>query len=144
MNYRLILVGEGELLEKIKEKSIKLRIADKVNFIGSVQDSSSFYSLFDLMIFPSFFEGLPFTLIEAQAAGVQVIASNNVTKNMNITNTIKYIDLKNNDLYWAKYINNLTKIKDRNILYNKMKNSLFDENSEIKKLEKIYSLNINI
>ncbi len=78
-NVMLILVGDGELLGKIKEQVISLNLQDKVIFTGIRQDIPEFISnLFDVFFFPSISEGLGRVLIEAQATGIPCLISNTI------------------------------------------------------------------
>lgn len=139
-NYRLILIGNGKLEEKIKERAIEMNIIEKIIFLTNIQDTSRYYSIFDLFLFPSLFEGLPFVLVEAQTSGVKIIASDTITKEINITNSIKYLTLIKNEKYWSEYIleekGNTKEIREK--LYLSMKESIYDIKYEIKKIEKIY------
>lgn len=137
-NSELILIGEGELVNNIKDKCKELGIVDKVNFVGAVQNPARYYSAFDCMIFPSLFEGLPFTLVEAQASGLPIFASNNITKEVNITGNINYIGLENSAKCWANIIINYKKYADRTQIYLKLKNSIFDEKVEVDKIQRCY------
>lgn len=139
-NYKLILIGNGELEEKIKEKALELNVIEKIIFLTNVQDTSRYYSTFDLFLFPSLFEGLPFVLVEAQTSGLKIIASDTITKEINITNSIKYLTLMKNEEYWSNYIlkekGNTKEIREK--LYLSMKESIYDIDKEIKKMEIFY------
>lgn len=139
-NYRLILIGNGDLENKIREIVLELNISEKVIIINNIQDTFKYYSLFDLLLFPSLFEGLPFVLVEAQASGLKIIASNKITEEMNIINSIEFIDLKNKEEYWSECIlKKKTETKEeREKKYLLMKKSKYNIKYEVKKLEKIY------
>lgn len=143
--YRLILVGNGELEEEIKEKAKELKIIEKIEFITNVEDASKYYSLFDLFLFPSLFEGLPFVLIEAQTSGLKIIASDIITREINITNSIKYLPLIKGNRYWSEYIlkENINTKKMRENLYLKVKASKYDLDTEIKRIEELYNRSKN-
>ena len=64
---RLCLIGDGELKEQIQEQAKKAGVLDKIIFTGVCQDVERYLSAMDVFLFPSLFEGLPFTLLEAQA-----------------------------------------------------------------------------
>jgi glycosyltransferase involved in cell wall biosynthesis len=81
----LICLGEGELKNETMEKAKSLGIGDKVIFTGIRHDAENFMSAFDEMIFPSFFEGLPLTLIEAQVSGLPILMSDTITTNVIVT-----------------------------------------------------------
>ena len=135
----LLLVGDGELRSKIENKVSELNIKDRVVFLGMVTNPERYYSVFDCMVFPSIFEGLPFTLVEAQASGLKVFASTNVTEEVNVTGLVDYISLEKEPLYWARYIvENYQKV-DREMYFEKMQGTVYDVNNEIKRIEKAYN-----
>lgn len=74
-NYKLLLVGTGELENKIKEKVKKNNLEDKVIFVGFRDDANRLFSAMDIFCFPSLFEGLGLVLVEAQANGLSCFAT---------------------------------------------------------------------
>lgn len=101
----LLLVGTGELQEEIKEKVKKEGLEDKVKFLNSRNDVAKLYQMMDLFLFPSFYEGLPVTLVETQASGLKALVSSKVTKEVVYTDTIEYFDLENHTAkQWAEKI----------------------------------------
>ena len=77
-NSKLILVGIGELQDKIKGKVISYGLTEDVIFTGLREDVPEILQALDVFVFPSLFEGLPVAVIEAQAAGVPCVISDKV------------------------------------------------------------------
>lgn len=75
----LLLVGEGELREKIENKVKSLGLNDEVLFLGPRNDVPALLSAFDVLLFPSRFEGLSVVLVEAQAADLPILASDAIS-----------------------------------------------------------------
>lgn len=73
---RLVLVGKGPLLERIRRKVEDLELDKSVNIVGEVADVAPYLAEADVFVLPSEYEGLPITLIEALQAGLPCIASN--------------------------------------------------------------------
>lgn len=71
----LLLVGEGELRNSIEERVHSFGLDDSVRFLGPRNDIPRLLSAFDLLLFPSRFEGLSVVLVEAQAADLPILAS---------------------------------------------------------------------
>ena len=92
-NSVLLLVGEGELREQIEQKIASLNLKRSVILTGIRDDISDLLQAMDIFIFPSHYEGLPVTLVEAQATGLPCLVSDNITKQVKLTNNIEYIDL---------------------------------------------------
>jgi len=76
---KLVLVGDGELFPKIKEQANVLQIMDKIEFLGMRSDISDILQAMDLFVFPSFYEGLPVSVVEAQASGLFCLLSDTIT-----------------------------------------------------------------
>jgi len=67
--------------------------------------------MFDVCVFPSIFEGLPVTLVEAQAAGVPCVVSKNVTTEVDMgVGLIKFESLNSGVLQWVDDIMQMTKV----------------------------------
>lgn len=57
-NSILMLIGQGPLLNDMKQKVRDLNIEDKVKFIGQVTNVEKYYNIMDVFLFPSIYEGL--------------------------------------------------------------------------------------
>lgn len=91
-NAHLVFVGSGENLGKMKILTKKLSLEDHVSFVGNQSDTYKWYSLFDIFVMPSHFEGLSVAAVEAQANGLQCIFSTDVSKEVAISSTCNFID----------------------------------------------------
>ncbi|MBQ3219459.1 MAG: glycosyltransferase family 1 protein [Clostridia bacterium] len=100
-NAKLMLVGVGELEKDIKEQVKQLGLDEKVIFTGVRSDVPKLLSAMDVFVFPSFYEGMPNTVIEAQATGLPCVVADTITREANITGLVKYLPLDNID-NWAK------------------------------------------
>lgn len=103
-NAILILIGEGELEKNIKEEAKKLMIDKKIIFLGKRDDVSKLLQMMDVLVMPSLYEGLPITSIEAQATGLNMIISNNITEELKINDNVRFLDLNLNPKIWAEEI----------------------------------------
>lgn len=72
---RAVFVGDGSLRPELEEVSRRLGIADQVIFSGNRTDIPSVMKALDVIVLPSFWEGLPIAILEAMAAGRPVIAT---------------------------------------------------------------------
>lgn len=100
----LVLVGTGDLKSEIQENAKELQIDDSVVFTGVRSDIPQLLSAMDVFVLPSFFEGMPNTVIEAQAVGLPCVISDTITKQANITDLVKYLPLEKAPDFWAKNI----------------------------------------
>lgn len=100
-NTVLLLLGTGELLSQIQQKVYDLGIADKVCFVGVTERIPEYLQAMDLFLFPSRFEGLPVVGIEVQAAALQTIASDRITKEVAVTPYFRFMSLEEGKDKWA-------------------------------------------
>lgn len=137
-NAKLILVGDGDLREKIENKISTLNIKNNVILLGVREDVDNLYNLFDLFLLPSHFEGLGIVVIEAQTNGLPCIVSDAVPKEAKVTEKIKFLD--SNDIkLWSKMILEFSNIKiDRKICKKHIATLGYEINTEAKRLQKTY------
>ena len=93
-----------EIVNQINEKIKKLDLSKNVLLVGSKSDVYKWYSVMDVFIMPSKWEGLGITYIEAQANSLPTFASDVVPKDTMVTDLIEYISLEKEPEYWAKRI----------------------------------------
>lgn len=72
---RLVLIGEGILKPEIENLAVRMRLIDKIAFMGRCDNAAEIIRYCDLMLMPSIYEGFGIAAIEASAAGIPVIAS---------------------------------------------------------------------
>lgn len=98
----LILIGGGSLKIEIEKEVLNKGLKNKVKFLGVRSDIPQLLSSMDLFLMPSFFEGLPLTLIEAQAAGLNCLITDSITEEVDVgCNLIHRLGLKNMADEWA-------------------------------------------
>ena len=100
---RLVLVGDGKLKSQIKQQIKELEIENVVFVVGTVSDVNAFYQAFDVFLFPSLYEGLPVSLVEAQCAGLPCFISENIPKEAFLCNAY-LLSLKNHPKLCAQEI----------------------------------------
>lgn len=100
----LLLLGEGPDMENMKEKCRLLGIEEQVRFMGNQKQTEDYYQAMDMFLLPSFFEGLPGVLVEAQAAGLKCFVSDTITREAEATNLVTYLSIEKQPSEWAKRI----------------------------------------
>lgn len=103
-NAFLLLIGTGELEERIKRKVNSLGISDKVLFYGTTDNMQEIYSAMDTFVLPSLYEGFPVVSIEIQAANIPAIFSSTIAKTCQVTSAIDFVELSETDDYWANRV----------------------------------------
>ncbi len=100
----LLLIGTGSLEGDIRRKAEKYNIQEKVIFAGVRSDIPELLKVINVFLMPSLFEGIPVALIEAQAAGLDCVISDNITDDAIISNKTEKISLDMDAVYWARKI----------------------------------------
>lgn len=141
-NVKLLLIGEGITMQEVKKKVELKKLLDFVIFTGVRADITRLMQAMDIFVMPSWFEGLPVSLVEAQAAGLPIVASATISHNSDITGTILFKNIDEPISDWSKSIfdwkikcgrpNNIEKIKEAG----------FDSQTTIQQLLKIYKGNV--
>ncbi|MEH6957397.1 glycosyltransferase family 1 protein [Neobacillus drentensis] len=104
----LLLCGDGVLRKDIEKRVSELSLQENVKFLGVRSDINQLLQAFDLFLFPSLHEGLPLTLIEAQAAGIPCLISDMITNEVDLgLGLMEFLQLTNKDIW----VNELVKFK---------------------------------
>ena len=137
-NIKLLLIGEGENFEAIRRKVYDLGISDKVIFTGVRTDVSDLMQAMDVFAFPSLYEGLPLTMIEAQAAGLHCVISDKVPDECVINNDlVTYCKLDEEPKRWAQAVMRQAHLPRINHIQD-VKMAGYDIVTAAKKLENFY------
>lgn len=114
-NAYLLLVGDGPLKSNVKAKAEKMGISDNVIFAGVQRNTGPYYSAMDLFVFPSLGEGLPVSLVEAQAASLPCLVSNTIPKESSlIPELIHWYSLNDSEEVWADGVEKCFSLKRGN------------------------------
>ncbi len=89
----LLLAGNGELMDHAKETAVRCGVSDKVRFLGQRSDMSELMQAADMFVLPSLKEGLPFSAVEAQAAGLKCIITDTASAQTKITDLLQFFDV---------------------------------------------------
>lgn len=98
----LWLCGMGPLEEELRRQTEKEGLEAAVCFLGTRTDVPALMQAADVLLFPSLFEGLPVTLVEAQAAGLPVLMSDTVTREVILTDLVRTLSLHESAAQWAR------------------------------------------
>lgn len=101
---KAVFVGDGEQRAEVQKAVDKAALNEQIQFVGAVDNVHEWMSAIDCLLMPSLFEGLPFTLVEAQAAGLPCIVSSSVSEEANLTGLVEYVSLKESTEVWAEKI----------------------------------------
>ena len=133
------MVGYGPDEKGLKEYAKELGINKSVKFLGNRNDVTELMQAMDLFLLPSRYEGLPVTLMEAQASGLPCVISDVISKEVDITELITRESIESKPDVWATRIceqKNCTR-KDTSAIIAK---AGFDMDRETKKLIHKYEI----
>ena len=133
--YKLVLIGAGDMSEEISNDIKERKLQDRVMMLGSRNDVDRLINGADIYILPSFNEGYPVAVIEAQANGLPCIISNTITSEVVLFDDCKSISLKDMDA-WKQAILEV-KNKNREEFAHKVEELGFDNKAYAAKFEKI-------
>ena len=134
-NSKLLLIGEGELEDQIKEKASLMNVSDRLIMLKNRSDVPLLLHCFDAFLFPSLFEGFGIALLEAEAAGLKCYASSGIPNGLINPIQTTVIPLDEGSAKWAKAI---IDNRDSKIKYDESLLLKFDMPNIISKLEKVY------
>ena len=98
----LLLIGSGELQDKICKWITDFELEGKVLLLGQRFDIPQLLSAMDVFVFPSLHEGMPNTIIEAQATGLPCVIADTITPEAAITGLVTYLPLETSPQKWAE------------------------------------------
>ncbi len=133
----LMLVGTGPLESATKEDVNRRGLADKVHFLGVRKDVGRLYSAMDIFAFPSKYEGLGVSLIEAQTSGLYCVASDRISRECEISKNIQFLPISDSTL-WANTIIAQKDKYNRANCYKQTVEAGFDIKTSVKILESYY------
>ncbi|HHX70945.1 MAG TPA: glycosyltransferase family 1 protein [Gallicola sp.] len=134
----LLLIGEGSLMTKIKDKVNSLGLENRVHFLGVRSDVPDLLQAMDVFLFPSLYEGFGNVLVEAQAAGLACITSDQVPASTGVTDLIEYVSLSEPASVWANRVLAYQNGYIRRNTLNEVRAAGFDNDGNIKWLERFY------
>ncbi len=134
---KLILVGDGELRAQIQAKISQLGLSEKIIFTGVRSDVADLLQAMDVFVFPSNYEGLPVTMIEAQASGLPCLISDKVPIECRMTEPVQQIPLTDSPEIWAEKAIEAAKLPRKNT-YEEIKTAGYDIVENANRLQKMY------
>lgn len=100
-NARFVCAGDGTLANQLVEQSKTQLIEDKCLFLGNRNDVNRLLQAFDIILFPSFYEGFSFAMVEFQAAGLPILCSDVIPPEINLHGRIYFKSLDDSAEDWA-------------------------------------------
>lgn len=134
---KLILIGEGPLMENVRQQVEELRLQEYVIFTGLQKNVVPFYQAMDFFLLPSFYEGLPGVAVEAQASGLRGILSDAITTETAMTSLMEFRSVQEPARVWADRILACGHYERQNML-KQMQETGFDVKNLANRLQDFY------
>ena len=135
-DYKFYIIGDGELLSSLEDAVSQY---EHVFLVGNVDNVENYYNMLDILLMPSFYEGIPLTLIEAQCSGIQCIISDKIDAQSIKNPSTKRLPLLLED--WVSAIKNIeldNREEASSLVINNVVDSGYDIVREAENLEELY------
>lgn len=139
VNFKFFIIGQGTLKQEIHSKIEKLHLSEQVILTGVRDDVFKMMSGADAMLLPSFHEGFPVVLVEAQAVGLPSLIADTISKEVDLGLGLVYFQSLNVNLeIWANQLRNLKPNRNRDLILSTLQKKGFDVNNNSYILSSIY------
>lgn len=142
-NYHLILLGEGPLMEDTRKLAEELGVADKIHFLGNHKNIADYYQAMDYFVYPSRYEGMPGTIVEAQASGLPCLMSDTICREVIATELVETMSIEKEPKVWAEGLQRridalVSKQENREKYAAKMAAAGFDVQAQAERMMRFY------
>lgn len=135
----LMLLGDGDDRGNAEAFVEELGLREKVLFMGNKKNVSDYYQAMDYVVFPSRYEGLPGTIVEAQAAGLRCLISDTIASEVACTDLVSYESIEKEPKVWAEVVI-AGKEYERGNKIEEMRQKGFDVSGQASMYEEIYEV----
>lgn len=134
----LWMAGVGELQEQIRTLVKQKGLEDSVRFLNLRKDVPDLFNAMDALVLPSFFEGLPVVGVEAQACGLPVVCSDQITRELPLPALSSFVPLGREHL--PQWVTTLEKVleKPRKNTTTAMTEAGYDVKKAARAMEEMY------
>ena len=126
------------------EQLESLNLLSKTIFLATRDDVNALMMAMDVMLLPSFYEGLPLVLVEAQSTALMCIVSDKVTRLISISDYIVYRGIEVSDTdSWVDSMIEYTKPYKRGVMKSIITEKHFNIVNEVDRLVNLYEFGLN-
>lgn len=133
INAHLLLIGSGDLKSDLINYAMKLKILDRITILSDRSDIPELLGMMNVFVFPALYEGLPISLVEAQAVGLKCVVADHITSEVFLSDKYYRVSLEASLNTWCNMIYDKLPLLSE---YNDI--TLFDMNKVVKELEGLY------
>ena len=136
-NFYAIIIGEGPLSEDLQIYAREKNVENRCMFSGAVSNVNDYLQCMDIFLMPSFWEGLPVSSIEAQAAGLPVILSDKISSMAMLTKYVYFLPLSDTAV-WVEKIHEISRFYKRIDMTSAIEEKGFSMEKTAKEIISIY------
>lgn len=139
---KLIILGEGGERDYLEKLCGELRVADKVILYGLTDNVAGWLSAMDCYLMPSFSEGFPISVVEAQANGLVCLLSDRITNEVDLSRKVHFLSIENGSKDWIDILKNVkhTDKNERKRGLDAVRAAGFDESDTCRYVKELYGL----
>lgn len=137
-NACLLLIGDGALKQEVEGEAKEVGLSEYVEFLGIRNDIGKLLQAIDVFVLPSLFEGVPFSVIEAETAGLPCILSENVPGDLDFAQNIYHESIDDVDAWVQRLIEIYKKDVERTECYKDIVNHGYDIKENCESLMEVY------
>lgn len=131
----LLLIGDGDLRDEIQAKIAQLGLQGYVRLLGTRDDIHKILQAADCFVFPSLWEGLPVSVVEAQASGIPCVISDRITQDVVLSDLVTCLPVDQGTACWEQA---LTQPMDRKDVTETIRDAGYDIETSARWLEEFY------
>lgn len=106
-NYEMFLYGiDGDTKKATLEQIRVLNLEDKIHYMGAKENINDYMQAMDIMVLPSWYEGFP-SVTEWEISGLPCVLSDTITRECNLTGSVKFVPIDNGEEPWVEAILNI-------------------------------------
>lgn len=137
----LVMLGDGELINKIKDKVTQKKLEGSVCFLGNQSNVAEWYQAMDMFLLTSYYEGFPVVGVEAQVSGLPCLFSDGITPEIQISPNAQFMSLESGSKAWVEKMKYMIANKQNrgNLILN---HDRFDIEKNADKLDLFYQMKV--
>lgn len=137
---KIMFLGDGALRAQTEAQVAEAGLTDRVIFAGNHTPIAPYYQAFDVFLFPSIFEGMPGTVVEAQAAGLSCLISDAITPQVCATKLVARESLNQTAGHWAKELIHMYDATEDRSQGQQLAGTEYDVNTQVERYYEIYGV----
>lgn len=135
---QLVLAGDGSLRSQIEQDISSLGLEDHVILAGVREDIPELLSAMDVLLFPSHYEGLPVSVVEAQSTGLPCVVSNALPSEVGLTDLVRFVSLDEPDEAWADTVLQMAATPGRRSRIDELQKAGYNAAQVAKEIQDLY------